>query len=101
MTDTSTKAALEMADQCSMEEQTLRGLGQDSSAEGMRAISFMIRALVAERNEVVASLEIARGALADIAVSEDMTLSMARNKARRIYDQLFDQDAARAAQEKP
>jgi transcription initiation factor IIE alpha subunit len=30
-------------------------------------------------------LEIARGALADIALSDDMTLEVAKNKAARIY----------------
>jgi len=33
-------------------------------------------------------LQIAVGALADIGFSEDMTLEVARNKAKRIYEEL-------------
>jgi hypothetical protein len=33
------------------------------------------------------NLELARGALADIAFSDDMTLELARAKAKRVYDE--------------
>lgn len=39
-------------------------------------------------------LEQARGALADIAFSDDMTLVVARAKAKRIYDALVAQESA-------
>jgi hypothetical protein len=37
--------------------------------------------------ETIERYEIALGALADIACSEDMTLTLAQRKAKRIYDQ--------------
>lgn len=38
-------------------------------------------------SDVEALVQILRGALADIATSDDMTLEIARAKAKRIYDE--------------
>jgi hypothetical protein len=43
---------------------------------------------MADEQLLGAFLQLALGALADIAISEDMTLEIARNKAKRIYDEI-------------
>lgn len=53
--------------------------------DGMRD-EYDFSTMAGARPNVRRLLEIALGALADIAHSEDMTLTLARNKAKRIYN---------------
>ena len=46
------------------------------------------------------ALEVALGALADIALSSDMTLALARQKAKRIYDEIRESFPVDAREEK-
>ena len=58
------------------------------SEETRENIAANIAIIESRNTELVEMLDIASGALADIAHGEDMTLTVAKNKASRIYKEL-------------
>ena len=56
---------------------------RDACEEAAKTIEMLLK-----------NLDVARGALADIGLNEDMTRKQIQHKANRIYAGLFDQDNA-------
>lgn len=57
-----------------------------SLAEGIRLLELTLNAEHERAEQAEADLLLCQQALADIATASDMTLRMARKKARRVYD---------------